>query len=315
MFNRVSYLLSSAWEIAGPLPLALREFGEEPAGEQQSIEPEQKKAVALAWANLPNIQIADQWVPQEVIHLIFRKLTPEHMFKVRMVCRLWCQMASEYCTLTQLFPDAPVLNRPVWEQHIHLEQHGLIFEEGKEPPPLTAREYIETEHMASEVEHGQRITILTLPMGLTFNKVIAFARAPKMGNSTKVKIWNPRIIALYGDQEIAETITVVVTNGVFNNSRNIVVAAQEALVKGLKCEMPELVPFMAHIILSFIRSEADAPLRLFGPETYTRLLEDVDSFKAVGGSFASDGPNVDDSDIAYESLGVGGLRKFQAIGH
>jgi len=303
MFNRVSALLRSAWEIAGQLPMVPGRAGEEP---------EQKKAVALAWATLPNIQIADQWVPQEVIQLIFRKLTPEHMFKVRMVCKLWCQMAEQYLTLPKLFPDAPVLNREVWERHIDLEKHGLVFEQGKEPPLLTAREYIETERMASEVEAGKGITILTLPKGLTLNKVIAFAEAPKLGNSTKIVICSHRIIELYGDKEIAETVTVVVTNGVFNKSRNIDVAAQEALVRGLKCEMPELVPFFAHIILSFIRSDANAPLKLFGSETYTRFSEKIEVFKLQGGGFAWR-PFVSFINIVDEYYGVGGQRKFPAI--
>jgi len=316
MFNRVSYLLSSAREITGQLPLVLGGVGEEPVGEQLSVEPEQQKPVVLAWAPLPSIQMCGSLVPKGVVHLFFRKLNPKDIFNVRMVCRLWYQMAEQYLRLPKLFPDAPVLNMPVWESHIDLEKHGLVFEAGKEPPPLTIREYFETEHMAAEVEGGERITVLTLPKGLSMNKIIAFAGAPKMGNSTRVHIWNPRIIELYGDQEIKETITVVVTNGVFNNSRNIDVAAQGVLVKGLKCEMFELVPFMAHIILSFIRSDADDPQRLFGPGTYTRLFEDVDNFKAVGGGFASAGPLVaHDCNNVNEDRGVGGLRKFPAIGH
>ena len=79
--------------------------------------------------------------------------------------------------------------------------------------------------------------------------------------------------------------------------------------------MPELVPFMAHIILSFIRSDADAPLRLFGPGTWTRLLEDVNGIKAEGGGFALGGPGVSCDVCGIGSDGVAGLRKFPAIGH
>ncbi len=272
---------------------------------------EQNQPVVLAWDVLPNIQTAGFEVPKDVMQLIFMRLPTDQLFAVRRVCKLWHQIASRCLSLPRLFPEAPVIDRAVWERHIDLQKYGLVFEMVKEPRP-TVSDYVDVRHMASEVERGQGITILTLPKGLTLNKIIAFAAAPKVGNSTPFGHINPEVLRLYGDQSLEETVTVVVTNGVFNGSRNIDVAGQKALVKRLKCDMPELMPFMANMILSFISSDPQEPLRLLGdaPLTFTRCKENVDGYKTLVGGFAPGGPYVFNVNLDRGNDGVAGLRKF-----
>ncbi len=302
MFHATSSFLRSAREISGQFPEALGSMSEE-----------QNQPIALAWDVLPNIQTAVYCLPNEVTHHIFMRLPTDQLFTVRRVCKLWHGIASRFLSLPRLFPEARVIGRDLWERHIDLQQHGLVFEEGKEPRP-TKRDYVEVRRMASEVERGQGITILTLPKGLTLNKIIAFAAAPKVGNSTLFRYVDPDVLRLYGDQSLEETVTVVVTNGVFYRSRDINVAGQEALVKSLKCDMPELMPFMANMILSFISSDPQEVLPFLGDDmTYTRCRGKVGNYTVIGG-FILDGPYpgpyVDSYDFPHENFGVAGLRKF-----
>lgn len=284
--------------IAGQLPDALGGLGEE-----------QKQAVVEPLIDL---------IPEEMLHEIFSRLPMDQLVIVRKVCKLWHQIVpSVRSSLLQAFPEAPRIGPEMWERHIDLKQHGLTFETKGESGLIKLDDYLALKQMAAEVEPDPRvpfgISILVLPAGLTINKIIAFAKAPKAGNSTPFNVFDYDIRNLYGDQELKETITVVVTNGVFKKSRNLNVDCQEALVKKLKCDMPELLPFMANMILSFISSDPEAPVCFLGdaPWTYTRLKEKVNNNNANFGGFRlPTGPSVAISSEPYENFGVGGLRKF-----
>lgn len=266
--------------------------------------------VVLAWENLPLIPTAGKMVPKDVIQLIFMKLPPKELFTVRRVCRLWYQIASINFSLPRLFPGAQVVDRKVWEKHIDLEQYGLEFEEGSEPR-ITCREYIEIEHWASQVEQRQRVSILVLPKGLSLNKMLQFAKAPKEGRVFEFVYTNPDVNKLYGDKELEETIIVVVTNGVFQGSRAQSPSKQRRLVEELKCEMPQLLPFQAHIILRAISGSDPKDHQVpFGtvPLTFTRCAELVNGFEAVIGN-----RGVETGTVDFERYGVGGMKTFRLV--
>jgi hypothetical protein len=265
--------------------------------------------VVLAWENLPLIQTAEVWLPRDVIQLIFMKLPPIELFTVSRVCRLWYQIASINFSLSRLFPGAPIVDRQVWEKHIDLDEYGLVFEEGSEPR-ITKREYVEIEHWASQVEKGQRVSILTLPKGLSMNKMLQIGIAPKEGNVFEFIYTSPEVNQLYGDDELKETTIAVVTNGVFQGSRELCLATQRKLVENLKCEMPQLLPFKAHIILRGIRSNPEDPAVPFGtkPLTFTRCADKVNYFEAVIGNLGVESGTVD-----FERYGVGGMKRFRLV--
>ncbi len=248
-------------------------------------------------------------VPRDIIALIFSHLRPEDLYKARRVCRTWYVIASNMLTLPRLFREAPIVDGKMWDPHVDLDKHCLVFEDIAQPRLYYKSDYEELSRMAAEVENNQGISFLTLPKGLTLNKVIAIAGAPKMGNSTKVKIWWDRIVEKYGDKEIEKTVTMAITNGVFNKSRNLNIAKQKELVEGLKCDMHEIVAVMALAIMRYISSDPDSPLRLFGddPLTYTRCFEE----SAVFGGFAPAGTGAYYDDFDYENSGVGGQRTLE----
>lgn len=302
MSNSISCDLRSAGEIAGQFPEVLKGTGEEL---------EEKQPIVLEWGKLDLIQLGGQEVSRDLTRLIFRRLPPEGLFTVRMVCKLWHQIASTNF-LPLLFPQAPFINKGVWEDFVDLKEHGLVFEEIQEPK-ITKRDFIEIEKMASQVEPNlgiYPISIIDCPKGLSPNKIIAIAKAPKKGNKTSFDTWCKSFFNKYGDIEIKKTDRVIVTNGVFEKSRKMEVPDQEKLVKDLNCDMPEATPFMANIALTFIRSDPNDPLRLFGkdPCTHTRCMEDVKGYKVIIGA----GTDVSYDNHPGQTIGVGGQLKFPA---
>jgi F-box-like len=259
-------------------------------------------------------------VPKDVLQLIFKLLPPEELLTVNKVCRAWYHISSRDSLwgsfdLREVFPNATFIDKEAWKTYVDVDKHKLELEE-KERPYVIKQDYIEIKRMESRVEEGQGITILTLPKGLTFNKVKAFAASHKIGNKTDFEnIW-ARITEELGNKEIEETTTVAITNGIFKGSRNKSVEEQKKLVEGLNCEMPGLVSVAALAIMRFIISDADQPIRLFGdfPLTYTRCEEKLDKLQVAFGGFALGGPVAYLHNFDHDSRGVGGLRKFKAIG-
>lgn len=261
---------------------------------------------------------------KDVIPLIMSHLDPKDLFNVRMVCKLWNKIASTDL-LPRLFPLAPLMNKQVWEEFVDLEKHGLVFEKIQEPK-VTPRDYIEIKRMASEVEPNPRIYpigIIDLPAGLTLNKLVEIADSPKKGNTAHdTHCVHRNTCERHGDAEIKQTVRVIVTNGVFNNSKNETIANQEKLVRALKCDMPELIPFVANIFLTFIRSDSNNPLELFGYSptcTFTRCVEEDrhDRKELIGDYNPTKRATWRQpyNHEYFEYIGMGGQRKLQAIGN
>ncbi len=166
--------------------------------------------------------------------------------------------------------------------------------------------------MAAEVEGGGGISFLILPKGLNLHKIIAIAGAPKTGNSIKFRLIWDSIVKKYGDKEIEKTVIVAITNGVFKRSNGISGAEQEELLKGVKCDIPELVAVLALVILRYISSDPKSPLRLF--DILTLCAEDIGGTRLAFG-FTPVGPRTSVSGFDYECYGVGGQWKFEGIGY
>ncbi len=260
----------------------------------------------------------DYKVPTEVIARIFSYLPSGDLYDARGACRTWYVIASNQLTLPRLFPGAPVVNQGRWDAHVDLKKHGLVFEPLEQPRLYYKSDYMELSRIASEVEKSkikerEGISFLTLPKGLTVNKIIAIVGAPKMGNSTQFGYICGDIIAKYGDKKIEKTVIVAITNGIFNNSCSLSVDQQMDLVKGLKCDMLKLVAVMALTIMRYISSDPASPLRLFGndPFTFTRCAEEIRGFNCIFGSFGLPGPYVSFYPLESPAHGAGGQRKLE----
>ncbi len=101
-----------------------------------TFQQDEKRALPLAKtiANVPsNTMIRGSQIPKDLLSLIFCLLAAEALYSARGVCRLWYVIASNQLSLPRLFPEAPFVDQRVWDAHVDLKKHGLVFEEILQP--------------------------------------------------------------------------------------------------------------------------------------------------------------------------------------
>jgi len=230
------------------------------------------------------------------------------------------QVLSETCASYPI-PGMAVLDQRVWEACFGtkaLEAQGLTFDE---IPPMNSLGMIRELCKFSQipVEENAGFTVLTLPRGLTLNKMIALAAAPQAPHQPAVinYIYAP-ITAQYGDTPVEGGGVVAISNGLLPGSRSRPVAEQRALVEHHGCQMPLVVEAVALLFLTNINSSTTAtgPVYLLGrdPWSNTRCIEQIvaqgNPYHLVVGGFAPAGLGVRHDFSDHEILGVVALRKF-----
>ena len=265
-------------------------------------------------------------LPEELFLRIFGFLSPEALGGASRVCREWRRLASDQTlwdtfNLKTFYPGFNVIDEKIWEKHVDLKTLGI---DATGAPSLDTRTLIPVIHdLSRQVESGAGVTLLTIPKGLTFNKLLKLAKTPKEGNTVRIsKDW-PDISQRLGGIPVDKTYIVAITNSVLANSRNLSVKDQQQLVSNLGYEMPRVLPAAALAILTYMSSpQEQPPIRLYNDEpwTYTRCLEKIGNYNlTVGGfSFALYPSGLDISCNYYDyfadvNIGVAALRKFEVI--
>ena len=256
----------------------------------------------------------NQQLPEEIILRVFGHLTETELAKSGEVCRRWRRIASDVTLwnaldLRKFSPLLQVFDESDWLTHVNLPSFGLDVADA---PPLDKRTTIPVLKRCLSslpIEGNAGVTLLTIPKGLTFNKLVRLAGLPEVGNITQFRfIWN-RILAKLGDIPVDKTYRIVITNNVFTGSRNRSITDQKALVSRIGCEMPKVLEATVLLVVTLMSSGK----RLYNdnPRTYTRCLEQVSGYKTVVGDFSPDGVHVYISNCDIGSDGASGvLRKF-----
>ncbi len=258
------------------------------------------------------------WLSQELVLHIFGFLSPKDLGQTACVYREWEMLSSDNSLwkafdLKELFPSLKVIDETVWETHVDLTALGLSVEDAPPVDKRTEIQILKKLFASLKIENNAGITVLTMPKGLTLNKLVTLAGSPKQGNSTSFRYILPHVLEKLGNNPVEKTYRVAITNSVLQGSRNLV-SAQQELVNKLGCEMPGVLPATTLAILTYISSQAADPTRLYGdnPWTYTRCCEQVGGYNLVVGCFASAGllVNYIGSAFVYDPSGVGSLWKF-----
>ena len=211
--------------------------------------------------------------------------------------------------LKKMFPKLEFLDEAIWETHVSLDALEMSV---KDAAPIDAYtiSILKTLFASLQIEEDAGITLLTMPKGLTLNKLVKLASSPKQGNVAKFKYIWPDALKALGDTPVDKTYRVAITNNVLIGSRKLSVDKQRELVKKMGCEMPGMLPAATLAILTYMSSRAASPTRLFSSDyTFTRCAEKVGSFNLVVGGFTPAGLRIDDNYYDVELSGVGGQRK------
>lgn len=282
---------------------------------EQSVSQSESSQSALVQAS-EEINDTDSFsqLPEEIILRTFDFLNANELAKCGEISRRWKRLASDPVLwnafdLRKIFPFLNVIDKSDWERHVDLSRLGLnldnvpLLDERKVIPALKR-----VVSSLSQIEGNAGVTLLLIPEGL---KIRTFVEMTELPNAPKIShIWNC-ILDEIGDIRVDKTYWIVITNNIFEGSRNQSVGSQKALLQEMGWKMAKATEMLALIALTYMTSEGQMHLYNSNPWTFSRTSEQVGKLHVVVGGFSPDGVFVDGSNFDSDGLGVGGvLRKF-----
>ena len=217
-----------------------------------------------------------------------------------------------------------IFDKEAWGRIVNLNTlDGVSFEGEEEFSLRSAVDALRDIHHL-KVEGDAGYTIITMPRGMTINKLKALiarfvAEGKFPGNARQRNpgftfFWN-HISEVYGNIFVDKPYTFVISNFVQEGSRGKSYNVQRASVTAAGgCELPQVLEAMTLLFLTYVAS-GERQERLYGdaPRTFTRCLERINNNVLAIGVFTSAGLIVYDC-FAIDSFGgaggAGGARKF-----
>ncbi len=232
----------------------------------------------------------------------------------------------------EAIPGVTVIDSTVWKRcfdpTVLADKEGICFEEDSSEPTLEMIEELERLQTVP-VEGNKGWTVLTIPKGLTLNKLIKLVAAPQPEIPPLVVGVTPRFSKeVNRNLPIARTYRVAISNSILEGSRNESYEVQKNVVREASCEMPVVLEVVALCVLKYLNSvvSRSAPVEIYrkgDQPTYTRCqdrLSSVDTglFPVVrrgisGGRVFFVLLQVGECETASlpeRASGVGGVRKF-----
>lgn len=187
--------------------------------------------------------------PDQLIYQCFSFLNLEGLSRVSSVVKNWKDIASdetlykEY-NIKTLFTKA--LNESAWK----LYANDLI-PPGPLPVVSSSKALIKKLKRLTtlQLENGAGTTFLTIPKGLTLNKIVQFFNSER---NVRISI-PPSILEGHGDTAIDETYHVAITNNILLGSKNDDINKNELL--GLfEMQAPKIIEVVSLIALTYLNS-------------------------------------------------------------
>ncbi len=275
-----------------------------------------------------------EYLPVEIFLHVFSFLSIKDLCKTSGVCKDWKILATDdslwkainqklpkISDFKEVYPSLKIMDREFWEEYADCAGLGLQFEAA----PLRAIDECKIlAHEAFkvvpkilslveslEVEGDAGLTVMTIPEGLTINKVMQIGQTPKKGNEVKFKDILERLLEQLGDVPIKKMSTVIITNSILKNSLGGDTDDLRKSVKKIGCTMPSVINVLSLAVLTHMSSEENPPTRLFGdnPPTLTSCLEEIDCCELFAGDFGTDGFRV--TNYVFYGVGVGFGAQYQ----
>ena len=235
--------------------------------------------------------------PSDILVEIFGYLSPKELGQACRVCKLWNALASQErlwnaIDLKKLFPKLSIIDEKVWKDHVDLVKSGLSFDDAQ---PLKKRAAIlELKRLFAvlKVEDDAGITLMTIPKGLSFDKLAPLAGCPIMSEKSIDRYTWTQLMQDLGDITAQKTYRVAITTNIIVNTTDMRSYEQQDLVNTLGCEKPKMIEVMALAILTLSSSSAQSPLRLLF-QLQTRCSEKTEEYSMVVGNFTPSSLRVD----------------------
>lgn len=209
-------------------------------------------------------------LPNEMLHQIFSHLPAPTLSKVSLICARWFIETATFISHLNmktllpddrtLLPNVQIIDKSDWEKYAQWSIDDL--------PPLNWRTVIyELKNCCDlPVEGNDGITVLTIPKGLSFNKLQKLFPA-------KFSFVNELFKTMYGDVEVEHSYRLVITNGVLKGSRC-------KLVNEVQSYGGYTIPKVLEVAVLIIMTSLISNVYLFNRDsgTYTFCQEQTHAF-------------------------------------
>jgi len=228
-------------------------------------------------------------VPKDVILTIFCYLGAFGLAKCREVCRSWKNLAFTKTLWDNLDLQKEVPSFTIktfdgsdWKTHVDLERFKLSVDD---EPALDKRVVIPflVKRISTSVHRIARntgITILTMPKGLTLNKLVELAQSPKEGKSVPLADIPYFISDEMRNLPVNQTYRLIITNNVFEKQNGrLSFEDQDKLILEIGCTIPRALEAATLIAATCMRSNEEQDRPYYGDPllnhsgNYTRCSE------------------------------------------
>jgi hypothetical protein len=231
-------------------------------------------------------------LPSEILEHTFGFLALQDIGRSSYMCKEWQIVTSKASLwkamdLAKILP-LKVLDERIWKTHADCETLGL--DPAGVPALQQDKAFISfLKYLCANVEGDAGVTVLTIPKGLTLNKLQMLANAPKKGNRTFFETFP--ISRALGDVSVSKTYRVIMTNNIIKCTRGQNIEYYVEQFKKSGFEIPDLITIVALTILTYISSQAKPATRLYNnnPSTITVCSERVDDSIIIVGDFTESG--------------------------
>lgn len=213
-------------------------------------------------------------LPNDILLEIFKFLSVRDLNSVSLTCKRWHQLSSyeslwKSFNLKELFPSLTIFDLEDWKTHFNLPNLKIDINAA---PSSDYRIMIAMlqKLFSYPLLKNTKVTLLTIPAGLTYNKCIKLAESlHSKGHkilinsfhkgyifSRKNKNYNNFI--KHTNKPVAETYRVILTE-VLKDSKNAPISSLQKLVKEMNCEVPDL---LASTVLPIV-THAASPNKIY----------------------------------------------------
>lgn len=215
--------------------------------------------------SIENQKIYIEDLPNELLLRILRSLSLADLGKAACVCKAWNELSSDsslWQNLGKFFPYLHVFDEKSWKACDSLSQLRI------DPTIKTKRDnraiaqILKNLFKLPEINGREGLTLLTIPKGLSLNKLKTFF--PSLDVS-------PSIMEEFGNISVGESYEVIITNEILNRSRTLTAQEHYELVGKIGCAIPSLLEAATLTVVTYLSSSTYL-LKPVGPGEIKRQI-------------------------------------------
>jgi hypothetical protein len=230
--------------------------------------------------------------PHELILSILALISAKELACCSCVCKKWKVLASNSALwnqydLRKIFPKLNIIDDNIWNRCIDLKAFDLQV---SDLAPLDQHKTIlQLKKLFNvKVENDAGFTLLTIPKGLTINKLIEIAKSPKQGSATRFHYICQEILKHFGDMKVENTYRIMISNSILKGTRDQPVNSLQEMLSQIGCEIPRAIELATLCVLSYISALEFPPPRLYAdrPCTYSYCFEKIEEASLLVGGYS-----------------------------